>query len=213
MRRSRGASSGSEGTRMRRLAAWLILASMVRTPLARAESSSPLVLEMTKGSVVRHGRDATVTVRVRNTTADPVTLYVRRDLLTFEILGPGGEQTTCAPMDPLRHPARLGFTKVAPHRSVLLTTRLVELCPRWTFSRRGEYSVRASYAAERTGQSVGLHAFTGSLVADRPAVVHVQHDSRVFRNHVVTSSGQRAPSVPSTPPASPPKARASAPRR
>ncbi|HVW29727.1 MAG TPA: hypothetical protein VHC69_30395 [Polyangiaceae bacterium] len=200
---------------MKCVAAWFVAGAVLVGSRAGA-AEPPLVLEMKAGSEVHHGRNATVTVRVKNTTERPVTLYLRRDLITYEVLGPDGETTTCSPVDAERHPGRRGFTTLRPHRSRALTTRLVELCPRWTFSKRGEYLVRAHYEPEYSGRSVGLHAYVGPLDAETPAVVTVEHDARVYRNHVVTPAPPAGP-VPPPPappkPAPPPRARAVPARR
>lgn len=190
---------------MKSVVASLFVAATFIASEAQAEEA-PVVLEMTRGSVVRHGRDATVTVRVRNTTASAVTLYLRRDLMTFDVVGPGGDETTCPPIDWRRHPARLGFTTLRPHRSLVMTARLVELCPRWTFSKHGDYVVSVRYQTLATGQGVGLHAFTGQLDAERPVVVRVEHDARVFRNHVVERASRPMAAAPA--PLAPRKARA-----
>lgn len=203
---------------MKRIAGvWLLVTLLPVVPLeVEAAEGTPLVLEMTRGSHVRHGRNAEVTVRVRNTTAEPVTLYLRRDLITFQVTGPDGATTTCAPLDPRRHPGRRGFTTLLPHRSLALTSRLVELCPRWTFAKRGEYSVGAYYDPQASGQGVNLHAFTGRLATEEPAVVHVEHDAHVVQNHVVHAASAPSsppPAAPKPPPAPPPKARPVPPRR
>lgn len=190
---------------MKRVAAWFVAGAVLVGSRAEA-AEPPVVLEMKAGSEVHHGRNATVTVRVKNTTERPVTLYLRRDLITYEVVGPDGETTTCSPMDTERHPGRKGFTTLRPHRSRALTTRLVELCPRWTFSKRGEYQVRAHYEPEYSGQSIGLHAYVGPLDADAPAVVTVEHDARVYQNHVVTPAPPSGPVPPPAPPRAAPPA-------
>jgi hypothetical protein len=166
---------------------------------------APLVLEMVRGSEARNERSVTATVRLRNVTDQRVAVYLRRDLITFEVEGPDGNKTTCEPIDAMRHPARRGFTIVAAHRSVVLTARLVELCPRWTFARRGEYLLRARYDPRVTGKTVGVEAFTGELDAGNPVSVRVRHDTRVVVNHFVSrNSPQQAPpkaAVPVLPPA------------
>jgi hypothetical protein len=200
---------------MTRAGTWLLLTLLALPRNVDAADGTPLILEMTRGSEVRHGRNAQVTLRVRNTTTQPVTIYLRRDLITFRVTGPGGEETTCAPMDAQRHPGRRGFTTLLPHRSLVLTSRLIELCPRWTFSEHGAYSVDAYYDPRSSGQSLGLHAFTGRLAADRPVIVRVQRDARVVQNHEVRASGSPAPQsaasapkpTPPAPPAPPAKAR------
>jgi hypothetical protein len=192
-----------------------LLVALAVVPLeAEAAEGIPLVFEMARGSHVRHGRNAEVTVRVRNDTAQPVTIYLRRDLITFQVTGPDGATTTCAPMEPRRHPGRRGFTTLLPHRSLALTSRLVELCPRWTFSRRGEYAVGAYYDPQASGQSADLHAYTGRLAAERSVIVNVERDAHVVRNHAVraasaaSASPAPAPAPKSPAPhAPPPKAR------
>jgi hypothetical protein len=160
---------------------------------AAGARGAPLVLEMAHGSDARNERSVTAAVRLRNVTEEPVFVYLRRDLFTFLVRGPAGEEVTCYPVDTMRHPSRRGFTRVAPHRSVVLTSRLVELCPRWTFAKRGMYLVHARYRPSANGGSVGLDAFTGDLDADRPIAIRVERDAHVFANHVVAA--KPAPSI------------------
>ncbi|HEX4337223.1 MAG TPA: hypothetical protein VH062_15000 [Polyangiaceae bacterium] len=142
-------------------------------------------------------------------TEQKVSVYLRRDLITFEIAGPDGEKTTCEPIDAMRHPARRGFTNVAAHRSIVLTARLVELCPRWTFAKSGEYLVRASYDPRVSGKTVGVDAFTGELEADRSVSVWVRHGLHVIRNHFVSrdSAGHAPTKTAAPPPPAPPPSR------
>jgi hypothetical protein len=166
----------------------------------------PLVLEMAHGSDAKNGRSVTATVRLRNIAEQTVFVYLRRDLLTFEVQRPSGEKVQCYPMDALRHPSRRGFMRVAPGRSVVLTSRLVELCPRWTFAKRGEYLVRARYRPSASGSEVGIHAFTGELDADRPVSVRVERDAHVFANHFVEPRTPPMVAPPSPPSPNPPAA-------
>ena len=169
-----------------------------------AAGDGPLTLETVRGSAVRHGRAATVTVRLRNVTDQKVTVYVRRDLITYEVVAPTGEVLTCLPMDRPRHPARSGFTTILPHHSVVMTSRLVELCPRWTFATHGEYQVRARYDPRPTGEQVGLDAYTGVLLSDASVSVRVKQDSRVFKNHpVIPHLPRQTEPKPALPPGAP----------
>ncbi|HEX4473719.1 MAG TPA: hypothetical protein VH142_01505 [Polyangiaceae bacterium] len=157
--------------------------------------AAPLVLHMVRGSDARSERSVDATVRLTNTTPRPIAVYLRRELLSFDVLGPDGSSTCAEPGD-FRHPARLGYTRLAAHRSVTLTSRLVELCPRGTFADAGVYLVRAMFETDHGGEAVGLHAFTGRLMTEHPVMVRVRRSLHLLPNHRVLPAAIPAPTPP-----------------
>jgi hypothetical protein len=193
---------------------WVALLVLVPVALAvtvarhASARESPLVLEMVRGSRVQRGRQVTATVRLRNPTDTVVAVYLPRDLLTFQVRKPDGETIVCEPLDSRRHPSRRSFTRIGAKQSVLLTTRLVELCPRWTFSQRGRYRIVAHAHPDRTGESFGLDAFVGELRAEEPVTVEVGRDSRIVKNHFVRKNEPPKPAAKQPPPPRPPRLKA-----
>ena len=109
-------------------AAW----SGVRIREDEGKATQP-TLSMTKGSDAHAERTATVTVTLKNPTKKRHRVYFRRELLTFEVMGPEGLQT-CRPAERFRHPEAQAFMSLWPGRKVRITSRLVELCQRGTFA-------------------------------------------------------------------------------
>lgn len=162
-----------------------------------------LLLEMARGSDAATERSASVTVRLRNPTDHRMIVYLRRAILTFEVVGPHGT-TTCAPDDSMRNPDRGAFTRIGPHGSVSLVTRLVEICERGTFAESGLYVVHAKLEATETGSDYGFSAFTGTLKTEKPATIRVRNTLKlipILRPH---SGGGAAAPAPGAPPMPPP---------
>jgi hypothetical protein len=155
---------------------------------------------MVRGSDAANERNVLVTVRVRNPNRSKVTVFVRRELITFEVLTPTGT-VTCSSEPDMRNPDRRAFTSLAPHASIKLTSRLVELCERGTFGDPGIYVVQAVLDANSNGEDVGVDAFTGILRTERPTLVRVRHALHVVPNHGAARGG--APAAPGMPPAQP----------
>jgi hypothetical protein len=185
-------------------------------------------IEMVRGSDASTEPSVTATVRVRNPTASRVTVFVRRELLTFEVMSPSGT-VNCVSEPDQRNPDRRAFTTLGPHGSMTIVSRLVELCARGTFSKAGLYVVHARLDAEADGSDFGLDAFVGSLHTLRPTTVRVRHTIHLTPNRTMAAgasggggAGQPAnpvfqpnlapaaapvmppPTVPPPPPPSPP---------
>lgn len=154
------------------------------------------VLELIKGSDARTDRDVTVTIRIENPTDRPMTLFFRRELMSFKVLGPEG-MTRCLPGPDDRKPDRQAFMNLWPGRKVTIVSRLVELCPRDTFARPGFYLVRAKLRATERGRQFGLHAWTGRLRSHHAVPVRVRSGDVQFRVRYFRAPprGQPAPSA------------------
>jgi hypothetical protein len=132
-----------------------------------------LVFEMTKGSDALNEDSATVTVQLTNRGSRAESVYFRRELVTFEVSSVDGV-ATCDPGPDERSPDRQGFSRLAPGRSLTVTSRLEEMCDKYTFARPGLYLVRATFDTDWSGSEFGLDAFIGHLTADRPATVRIR---------------------------------------
>jgi len=160
---------------------------------ADEEGEEPAV-EIVRGSDARDEMAVTATVRVKNPGRSRVTVFVRRELLTFQVMTPKGSMT-CASEPDKRNPDRRAFTTLSPHGSMTLVSRLVEFCPRGTFATPGLYLVRAQLDADVDGSDYGLDAFTGTLQTEKPVTVRVRRAIQIVPNRRLLQGG--APGAPS----------------
>lgn len=152
------------------------------------DSGDEPTLEIVRGSDASSEPQVTATVRVRNPSKSRLALFVRRELLTFEVMAQGGT-VSCVSEPDARNPDRRAFTTLSPHGSMTLVSRLVELCPRGTFAASGLYLIHARLDAAADGAEFGLDAFTGSLHTTRPATVRVRHALRLIPNRFPSKPG------------------------
>lgn len=139
------------------------------------------VLSMQTGSDAAAERLATVQVKLKNPSKDrKLVVYFRRELLSFEVMGPDGLRS-CTPEPRTRFPEAQAFTTLRPGRSISVVSRLVELCPRGTFDRPGLYLIRARFDSKDDGAEFGLQGFTGRIVAEQPATVRIRGGEKPFR--------------------------------
>jgi hypothetical protein len=137
------------------------------------ENPGPLEIQMTQGSDAEAERTATVALRLKNRTKTPRQVYFRRELVSFEIMGPDG-LSTCDAQPDLRAPDRQAFTQLGRTGSLEVTSRLIELCPQGAFARPGLYLVHARFDATEAGDELGLDAFVGRVVSLEPAAVRIR---------------------------------------
>ncbi len=165
-------------------------------------------LEIVRGSDAETERSVTATVRLRNTTGERMKIYFRRDALTFKVLAMQG-QVECTTDDGSKNPDRGAFLGLAPGGSTSVTTRLVELCPRGTFSESGLYQIHARLRATSDGSDFGFEAYTGTLETRKPATVRIRktlHLIPVALRPSAAAPGAPAPGNPGPPPPVPPPA-------
>jgi hypothetical protein len=135
-----------------------------------------LVSAMLAGSDAEDERGALVTVGLGNVGPEPRTLLVRRELISFDVLGPDGPFE--CPMGDLGSPDVEAFTTLGVRASEQLVVRLIEMCPRGGFSRPGLYEVRATWHGKFSGQALGIDAFVGTVKSTQPALVRVRSGER-----------------------------------
>lgn len=156
------------------------------------ELSPGLHTLMLAGSDAEDERNVTITVSVLNTSNVPQQIFVRRELVSYDVTGPDGT-FHCATTD-LGTPDIASFTTLASQRSERFVVRLIEMCPRGSFSRPGLYEVHAALEAKHGGQAVGFDAFVGTLTAPRPALVRVRSGDRSsFLRPTPMLAGAQAP--------------------
>jgi hypothetical protein len=135
-----------------------------------------LAVAMLAGSDAEDERGALVTVGIGNAGAVPQTAVVRRELLSFDVLGPDGGFE--CPTGDMGTPDVASFTTLTTRTSEQLVVRLIEMCPRGSFSRPGLYEVRATWHAKFSGQAMNIDAFVGDVASPRPALVRVRSGER-----------------------------------
>jgi hypothetical protein len=131
---------------------------------------------MLAGSDAEDERGALVTVGVGNAGLTPQTVLVRRELISFDVLGPDGAFE--CPTGDIGPPEVDSFSTLGTRASERLVVRLIEMCPRGGFSRPGLYEVRATWHGKFSGQSAGVDAFVGTITTPRPALVRVRSGER-----------------------------------
>jgi hypothetical protein len=142
------------------------------------EDPSGLVLTITGGDAADEGA-AVATTTISNHGKQKQDLYFRRELVTYEVSGPDGV-FQCAPEPDLRAPDRNAFQTLRPGGKFSAVSRLIEMCPAHSFARPGLYLVHARFDANDAGTELGLHAFTGRLVSQKPALVRVRRGELPF---------------------------------
>jgi hypothetical protein len=141
-----------------------------------SDKLSNVTLLMVGGSDAEDEKSATVAVAPFNGSPVPQLLFVRRDLIDYQVEGPDGS-FECESAE-IGAPDFASFATLAPGKGERMVVRLIEICPRGSFTRPGLYTVRASFDARWSGQTLGLEAFTGRLTTPRPALVRVRGGDR-----------------------------------
>lgn len=163
-----------------------LVAQPIELPPASPEPapppSTPLELVTLEGSDARNARAVTAAVAIVNRSAEPSYVYFRRELVSFEVSGPGGA-FTCEPGPDERAPDRQSYSRLKPGGRVTATSRLIELCPDGSFEQPGLYLVETRLEATRSGAEFGLDAFRGRLESDEPVPVRVQEGATPFAPH------------------------------
>lgn len=136
-------------------------------------AEAPFTLRMVQGSDAEAERQATVQLTLKNISDKTQRLYFRRELVSFEVMGPDG-LTSCDPGPDGRAPDRQAFSTLRPGGTITITSRLVELCPVGVFARPGLYLVHARLDALDAGERHELSAFTGSVLTPEPAAVRIR---------------------------------------
>jgi hypothetical protein len=167
-----------------------VWAGTLKRPLTR-----DIELVMLAGSDADDERSAAITFGVLNTLDRPQQIFVRRELLSYEVQGPDGFFE--CPGSDVGSPDFASFSTLPPRGAERAVVRLIEVCPRRSFARPGLYEVTAKLSAKWSGQDLGMDAFVGQLEVSRPAFVRVRSGDRSsFARLVVPPvTGGAAPGV------------------
>jgi hypothetical protein len=138
--------------------------------------SDGLQVAMLAGSDAEDERAAIVTVGIGNAGSEPQTVVLRRDLMSFDVRGPDGSFE--CPAGEMGPPELGSFTTLRQRASERFVVRLIEMCPRGSFSRPGLYEVSTTLHAKFSGQAMGIEAFVGTVSSSRPALVRVRSGER-----------------------------------
>ncbi len=123
-------------------------------------STADFDLKLAAGSDAHAERTATIRLSLRNRSNRSRYVYFRRELISFEVMGPDG-LVQCDPEPDFRAPERHSYSYLPAGKSLTVTSRLVELCPRGTFGRPGLYLIHARFDAAQDGDEFDLDAFVG----------------------------------------------------
>lgn len=143
------------------------------------KDEAPIGIRMTQGSDSDAERNASVAVTLVNRSKSGEHLYFRRELVSFEVMGPGG-LSQCDSQPDLRAPDRQAFLHLRAGGKMTISSRLVELCPRGTFAHPGLYLVHARLDATEDGSEFDLDAFTGRVVSELPATIRIRKGDLPF---------------------------------
>jgi len=167
---------------------------------ARRDATHDIELVLLAGSDAEDEHNAMVTFGLLNAQARPQQIFVRREVLEYDVQGPDG-YFEC-PASETGPPDFASFSTLAPHGAERAIVRLFEVCPRRSFARPGLYEVRAKLAAKWSGQELGMDAFVGQLETAQPVYIRVRSGDRSsFARLVVPPPG--APAAPGAAPAEP----------
>lgn len=136
-------------------------------------------LRITASIDARDERSVVATVELRNPTKQKLTMFFRRENVTFEVLGPEG-LVQCIVGPDQRAPERTAFSTLQPGGSTRLTSRVVELCPRGTFGRPGLYLLSAVFESVVDGAEFGMQTYLGSVRTEKPVTVRVREGDLPF---------------------------------
>jgi hypothetical protein len=160
----------------------------------------PLQLVPLGGSDAEDERSASITVGIVNTSSTTQQIFIRRELIEYEVHGPDGIfECQSAEVGP---PDHASFTNLRPRRTQSFVVRLIEMCPRGRFARPGLYEVHAALNSKHSGQHLSLDGFVGLLEAQRPALVRVRSGDRssfVRGAPMVAGSAGQGMGVPGAP--------------
>jgi hypothetical protein len=133
-----------------------------------------LVLELPARLDVERPADLSVTLRLSNEGAHPVTLLFRSEVVDFIAIGASGG-TRCKWPSQSDTPIRELYTTVRPHQTLSTDVLLSDLCGTQFFDAPGLYVLRGELDTRRaSGASIGLATFDGQIVAQTPMLVRVR---------------------------------------
>jgi hypothetical protein len=138
------------------------------SPYERTTPPPPLSISIADLGSHTEPEQTTVQVTVRNVSSKTLSLFLRRELISYEVIGPW-ESVTCRMSPSDRAPDASAFSTLSPSEPLTLVTRLAEACPPGTWDVPGSYSVSARLTATSDGGEFGLSAFVGDISTKEPA--------------------------------------------
>jgi hypothetical protein len=134
----------------------------------KAPRPPPLTLVIAPLGTMSTPENTEITTSIINTSGKPMKLFVRRELITYEVAGPTGS-FTCEMHPSDRHPLASEFISLGNGASTTLVTRLAEACPSAVWNEPGNYAFSARIEAEVTGGEQSVDAFLGTGFTLKPA--------------------------------------------
>lgn len=142
-------------------------------PEPGGDEPPPLELVVRDLGTITDPRSATITVEIKNPGRQGRHLFFRRELVTYEVIGPQGS-TTCSVYPDDRAPQRQSFDFIGAKGSMRVVSRLIEMCSPHAFGSSGLYRVHARLDATESGKEQGLDAFVGTVTSQKPALLRLR---------------------------------------
>lgn len=142
-------------------------------PEPEDDEPPPLELVVRDLGTIKEPRTATITVEIKNPAPKGRHLFLRRELITYEVIGPQGS-TTCSIYPDDRVPKRQAFDFISARGSMRVVSRLAEMCPPSAFGPSGLYRIHARLDATESGADQGLDAFVGTITSRKPGLLRLR---------------------------------------
>lgn len=142
-------------------------------PEPKDDQPPPLELVVHDLGTIQDPRSATITVEIKNPASRGRHVFVRREFITYEVVGPQGS-ITCSIYPDDRVPDRQAFDFIAARGSLRIASRLAEVCPPGAFGPSGLYRIHARLDATESGAEQGLDAFVGTVTSRKPGLLRLR---------------------------------------
>ena len=137
------------------------------------DAPPPLELEVLSPGAITDPIQATLTIVIKNPAPQGRHLFFRRELVTYEVIGPQGS-ATCNVYPDDRAPERQAFDFIGAGGTMRVASRLPEMCPPGLFEAPGLYRIHARLDAQVSGEEHGIDAFVGVVTSRKPALLRVR---------------------------------------
>lgn len=142
-------------------------------PVADPDAPPPLMLEVQSPGTVRDPSTATLTILIKNPAPQGRHLFFRRELVTYEVIGPHAT-STCSVYPDDRAPQRQAFDFIRAGGTMRVASRLAEMCSPAVFGPPGLYRIHARLDATESGEDYGIEAFVGVVTTREPALLRIR---------------------------------------
>lgn len=142
-------------------------------PPAPGDDPPPLELYVKSLGTLSDPQSTNIQIEIKNPARQGRHLFFRRELVTYEVIGPTGT-TTCSIYPDDRVPTKQAFDYIGPGGSLRVASRLAEICAPGTFTTPGLYKIHARLDATHSGREQGLDAFVGVVTSREPGLLRLR---------------------------------------